>query len=110
MWTSRNLKLSNLSTFSINVEGGVLRPLISSEVRDHLLGPGRVQVQGIAVISSLQVLDLLSVGCFIVICDQSYDCGVVRKCNYGVAGVNGGTVMCVKGVEDGAENALLCLG
>lgn len=54
-----------------------------------------------------QMLYLLSVGCFLVVCYESNYGGVVRKFDNGIGGVNLGAVVHEKGVEEGAEDAFL---
>lgn len=48
----------------------------------------------------------LLIGCFTVVYQPYYD-GVICKFDYAVRGVNGGTVMYIRGVEEGAEETPL---
>lgn len=54
-----------------------------------------------------QVSNLFPISCFIVVCYQSNYGGVICKFDDGVGRVNGGTIMCKKGVEEGAEDTPL---
>ncbi len=50
-----------------------------------------------------EVVDLTSVGCFIIVCDQTDYSGVICKLDDGVGVVPSHTVMRIQGVEERAH-------
>lgn len=53
------------------------------------------------------MLNLLPVGCLVVVSYQSYYGGIISKLDNGIARMNGGTVIGEEGVEEGTKNTSL---
>ncbi|XP_051558545.1 uncharacterized protein LOC127443737 [Myxocyprinus asiaticus] len=83
---------------SIDGDGTVFS-VFSSEVHHKLLCLTDVEGEVVLLTPVCQGVHLLSVGCFIIVSDQTYHRRVISKLNDGIGAMCCHTVMCVQGIQ-----------
>ena len=96
----------SLHRCSIDGDGAVFSVFLP-EVHHKLLGFTDVEGEVVILTPACQSVHLLSVGCFIIVSDQTYHRRIVSKLNDGIGAMCRHTVMCVQGIQEWAKNTAL---